>query len=583
MSATTKTFADFGIEIPYGRTGEVDVLCPKCSHTRKKSRDKCLSVNVDEGVWTCHHPHCGWSDGLGSKPEADWRSPMPNRAPKEYKAPRPLQEHVIPDAWARVVKWFEGRGITEAALLEKGVTTAIEFCAACDAKHNHILFPFYVDGKHLNTKHRCPNKHFRMESGAQRVFYNADACKDADTMVIVEGEIDALSCHVAGITNVVSVPDGAPALDAKNYSSKFDFLDSAKAMIDRMKRIIIATDADEPGQKLMEELARRIGPEKCSRVMWMDGVKDANECLIKFGPDILATYLTNPDPFPVEGIYTGHDMEPELLDAYRNSVVKGVDFGPPILGQHYRVDVAKLTIVTGIPGHGKSAALDQMLMWLAERHDWTFALFSPEQVPLDKHQRNLIELHSGKCFSDKYAPRMTETEMLEANRWVSDRFSFILPEEPGIDSILELARIEVFRRGVRGIVIDPWNELEHSRPRHMSETEYISQALSQFRRFARNHRLHLWLVAHPTKMRRIEDGPEPMPGLWDISGSAHFRNKADIGITVWRDIPAKDNQVQVRITKVRWEDDGMVGNIQYGYNPVNKRLIEIGLVREEVK
>jgi twinkle protein len=575
----TKTFADFGIEIPHGRGGELDTLCPQCSHTRKNRHHRCLSVNTEKGTWLCHH--CGWAGGLGGNPDEDWRAPMPQRAPKEYKPPRPLNEQAAPDRWQKVVAWFEGRGIPESVLIEKNITTAVEWCSdKCQANVSHILFPFYVAGKHINTKHRCSQKHFRMESGAQRVFYNQDAAT-GDTLVIVEGEIDALSCHVAGFTDVVSVPDGAPALDAKNYSSKFEFLDSAADFISSKRRIVIAVDADGPGQKLEEELARRIGPEKCSRVRWMDGVKDANECLIKFGPDVLAAYLANPEPFPVEGIYTGLDMVPELLDAYRGGVVKGVDFGPPILGDHYRVDVAKLCVVTGIPGHGKSAALDQMLMWLAQRHDWTFAFFSPEQVPLDKHQRNLIELATGKCFSDKYEPRMTEAEMLAGNTWVSDRFSFILPDEPSIDAILELARVQVFRNGVRGIVIDPWNELEHMRPRHLSETEYISEALSKFRRFARNHRIHLWLVAHPTKMRRFDDGAEPVPGLWDISGSAHFRNKADIGITVWRDVPANDNKVQIRITKVRWEDDGKVGNIQYAYDPSNKRLIELGIVRED--
>ena len=570
------TFADHGIEIPYGRTGEIDTLCPKCSHTRKNSRHRCLSVNTDEGVWTCHH--CGWTGSLGGTPEEDWRAPMPNRAPKTYAPPRALAAHVIPDLWEKVTAWFEQRGIPESVLIEKGVTSAIEFCPVCDAKVGHTLFPFYVDGTHINTKHRCGQKHFRMESGAQRVLYNFDACKSADTIVIVEGEIDALSCHVAGFTATVSVPDGAPALDAKNYSSKFSFLDAAQSLFDRVKHVVIATDADEPGQKLMEELARRIGPEKCSRVHWMDGIKDANECLVQFGPDVLATYLSNPTPFPVEGIYTGEDMIPELLDAYRNDVVKGVDFGPQLLSAHYRVDVGKMSIVTGIPSHGKSTVIDQMLMWLAIRHDWAFSIFSPEQVPLDKHQRNLIEMYSGKCFSQHFQPRMTEAEMLTANRWVSERFSFILPEEPSIESILDKARIEVFRRGVRGIVIDPWNELEHSRPRHFSETEYISDALSRFRRFARNHRVHLWLIAHPTKMRRNEDGSEPIPTLWDISGSAHFRNKADIGVTVWRDVPAKDNKVQVHITKMRWQDDGDVGAVRFAYDPSNKRLIELGLV-----
>ncbi len=57
-----QTFAEVGIEIPPGRSGEIDVVCPECSPTRKKSRDKCLSVNTVDGTWCCHH--CGWSGAL---------------------------------------------------------------------------------------------------------------------------------------------------------------------------------------------------------------------------------------------------------------------------------------------------------------------------------------------------------------------------------------------------------------------------------------------------------------------------------------------------------------------------------------
>jgi hypothetical protein len=52
------TFADFGIFIPPDASGQFYMTCPKCSHTRTKSRAKCLSVNVDEGLWNCHHPGC---------------------------------------------------------------------------------------------------------------------------------------------------------------------------------------------------------------------------------------------------------------------------------------------------------------------------------------------------------------------------------------------------------------------------------------------------------------------------------------------------------------------------------------------
>jgi twinkle protein len=179
-------------------------------------------------------------------------------------------------------------------------------------------------------------------------------------------------------------------------------------------------------------------------------------------------------------------------------------------------------------------------------------------------------------FNRGFTQRMSKESMLEGNAWVADRFAFILPESPGVDTILDLARVQVFRNGVRGVVVDPWNELEHARPHHLSETEYISEALTKFRRFARHHDVHLWIVAHPKKMERKADGSESVPGLWDVSGSAHFRNKADVGITVWRDVPANDNTVDVHITKVRFSDSGRLGKVRFGYEAASKRLYSIG-------
>lgn len=561
------TWYDLNISLPSGASGEVRVKCPECSHKRKPEhqRIKDLAVNVEKGTFHCHH--CGWSGGLAT---TDWRERKPI-----YTAPRPLPAVATPTMWDNVVKWFADRGIPESALAEKGITASSEYCPVCDTHMGTVLFPYFVGGKHVNTKHRCAKKHFRMEAGAQRVLYNQDACAESDTLVIVEGEIDALSVHVAGIPHVVSVPDGAPAPNAKNYASKFTFLEAAESLIERVDKVILAVDADDPGQTLMDELARRIGPEKCSRVIWPEGIKDANDCLITYGADVLKAYIDAAQPFPVEGIYTGFDLESDMIRLYQHGEDRGVGFGVPSLDEHYTVKTGQLTVVTGIPNHGKSTVMDQLFMWLAEQHDWTFAIFSPEQQPLARHQQHLIEQHVGKAFHTGYSERMSEAEMLQANRWVADRFAFILPETTAVDTILNLAKVQVFRNGVKGVVIDPWNELEHSRPRHLSETEYISEALSKFRRFARHHDVHVWLIAHPTKMRATETGKEPVPGLWDISGSAHFRNKADVGLTVWRDLELNDNTVELHITKMRFRSDGKLGNVTFAYDPPSKRLFWI--------
>lgn len=573
-----------GIDLPFGATGELRMTCPRCTPGRKPAnqRRKDLAVNTDEGVWHCHH--CGWSGSLRggeqSAPMSGDRLRDHERRPlrEAWERPRPLPSVTAPTLWQNAVTYFEGRGIPESVLAEKGVTASSEFCPVCGSDVGNILFPYYVDGVHINTKHRCGKKHFRMEKGAQRVFYNLDALAGHETAVIVEGEIDALSVHTCGIANVISVPDGAPALDATNYSSKFSFLEAAEDALAGVRRFVVATDADGPGQKLMDELVRRIGPEKCSRVVWDAGIKDANECLVAAGADYLRAMIEDAEPVPVEGIITAHDTARELDDLYDNGVDRGLEIGYPVLDQHYRIKPGYMSVVTGIPSHGKSGVIDQIIVKMAERHGWNITVFSPEQQPAHKHFQHLIELHAGKPMLDGPTPRMSKAEMHEHRRWVGDRFSILTPDDPSIENILELAKVEVYRRGVKGIVIDPWNELEHMRPRHMSETEYISAALSKLRRFAILQQVHIWIVAHPTKLRRNEDGAEPVPTLYDIAGSANFRNKADVGLSVWRDITTRDSRIQVHITKVRYADQGEPGGIVFGYDAPSKRLYEIGAV-----
>jgi twinkle protein len=581
-----KDFRDFGIDIPHGATGEVRAKCPQCTPSRKPAnqRKRDLAVNVAEGVFYCHH--CSWQGSLGSGAGSTGSSNPAPRKPRTgpaWEEPRPLPAAATPDLWGNAVAWFGERGIPEPVIARMHVTAAVEYCPVCDDRVGHVLFPFYAVGDHVNTKHRCGKKHFRMERGAKRILYNLDCVSDVikfqddvdAPLVIVEGEIDALSVMAAGIDHVVSVPDGAPAPHATNYSSKFDFLSHAEHLLQQVRQIVIAVDGDEPGRKLQHELARRLGPERCSIVTWDEGIKDANECLVVVGPGYLRSCIESAQPIPVKGIYTGNELAGELRDLYRYGVAPGYDFGVAELDGLLSIKTGYISVWVGIPSHGKSTALDQLLVWQAQRHGNRAALFSPEQQPLVKHQQHLIEQYTGKPFHDGPRPRMSESEMLAANNWVSEHFSFILPEDTSIRSILELARTQVYRRGVKVIVVDPWNELEHARERHQTETEYISEALSLFRAFARTHDVHFVIVAHPTKMRRNEDGSEPVPSLWDIAGSAHFRNKADIGVTIWRDLQAQDNTVEIHVTKMRFSDMGKLGSVTFGYEPSCKRLYSL--------
>jgi twinkle protein len=204
----------------------------------------------------------------------------------------------------------------------------------------------------------------------------------------------------------------------------------------------------------------------------------------------------------------------------------------------------RLSVVTGIPNSGKSEFVDALMVNLAMRYGWHFAVCSLENPP-GEHISKLAEKYLGLPFWDGPTRRMSESELMRAMDWADDHFHLIRFDEeaPTIEAILDKARAAVMRHGARGLVIDPYNELEHRRPSHMTETEYVSQLLGKVKRFAQNHGVHIWFIAHPAKMQR-ENGSLPPPTLYDISGSANWANKADIGIVVHRDLPIKVAQVR---------------------------------------
>jgi len=121
----------------------------------------------------------------------------------------------------------------------------------------------------------------------------------------------------------------------------------------------------------------------------------------------------------------------------------------------------------------------------------------------------------------------------------------------------------------------------------MTETEYISQNLTKIRRFSRNHHCHVWVVSHPTKLFR--EGPEnkyPVPTPYDISGSAHWRNKADNCITVWRDLNPENQslETQIHIQKIRKKHLGQLGlaKLQYEYSTGRYRDLWMGIMRKRI-
>lgn len=554
-------FAEAGIDLQHaiGTGSEVKTTCPQCSHTRKKKTDRCLNVNTAEGVYHCWH--CGWAGKVGES-----RAPVDR--PKPYAKPALKAQALSQAAQA----WFAGRGITPAVLERNRVASARVFMPQVGAEVGAVAFPYYRNGELVNCKYRDREKHFRMESGAERILYGFDDI--AETTVIVEGEMDKLSAEVAGFPNCVSVPDGAPAPGSKNLEGKFDYLSGPK--VEGVKRWIIAVDNDAPGICLRDELIRRFGVEKCLLVTWPEGCKDANDVLASRGVEALQSCIDQARPVPIVGVFGADDFADEFLRKYDEGVPRGFSTGWPTVDEWLRVQPGQLLIVTGIPGHGKSEWVDALCVNAAKAHGWRTAVYSPENQPTWLHLSKLAEKYVGKPFNDGPHARMTRQEAAEAKDWVQQYFFWIMPEQPNLTEIMDRARALVLRQGVRILVIDPWNEVEHSRPAGMTEAEYVSQSLMHLRRFARKHELVLIVVAHPKLLEKKADGSYPVPTPYDISGGAMWRNKADNCIAVYSpDITDASGYIELHIQKVKFKLFGRVGKVGLRWDRLTGRYSEV--------
>jgi twinkle protein len=235
-----------------------------------------------------------------------------------------------------------------------------------------------------------------------------------------------------------------------------------------------------------------------------------------------------------------------------------------------------MTIVTGIPSHGKSQFLDALVMNLAKDHDWPIAVCSPENLPVERHIAKLIEQYTGRPFGEGPTARCSSIDVVMAMDWLDSHFLFVAPDDAlTIPALLQQSKALVTRHGIRGLIIDPWNEFEHTMPHGQTETAYISTALGQIRRFGRAYGVHVWVVAHPQKLYRKDDGSYPVPTPYDISGSAHWRNKADNCITVWRDERDPESPVQIHVQKIRFREVGSPGMAELRFNRLNGRYQEL--------
>lgn len=461
--------------------------------------------------------------------------------------------------------------------------------AGCVSRGPHLAFEFKRNGVCMyrqikrewtdpETGARTKTFHIEPKDPPGGLFFWNDDCLNepcnGEPLIITEGAEDAMSWLSIGAPFVVSVPNGTPNRPGEGdidprEDHRFGYLwieGKLDPRLEQFTKIIIAVDDDKAGRVLRDELAIRLGRDRCWYLTYpKDDIaalrrpaKDSNEVLVHFGEDALGELLEDALPI-VPSRLSSFSQIPETKKVAFSTGWRGVD---PFM----QLVAPELVVLTGNPGHGKSQFALALGANLALHHQMRGAILQFE----DDVERNRGDLIRYALHAMSAEPG-DEAKIIEARTWVDRWFLTISPSENAEEDqdlawLMKIIEEAATRHGCKWLVIDPWNEVEHMFAKGQTEAQYLNTAIRKLKRAARRFQIILIIAAHPS----LEGGRKTdleTKSLYDISGGAVWRNKADHGVIVHRNTPTEP------ITHIKVEKSknhllmGRPGTFQMRYLP----------------
>lgn len=546
------------------RSGAEKTTCPKCSEGRRNKKDPCLSVNITTGEYCCHN--CSWK---GNVRFTDKRTDD-----KKYLKPTKEQweNQQLND---RIVNYSGTRGISKSTLNKFMVYGKEEWMPQTQKKERCICFPYIRNTEIVNIKFRDGRKNFKLVKDAEMMLFGMQTLEGRHSAIITEGEWDALAAYESGFGQdyvlepdndgvivehelgrwaVLSVPNGA-----SKGNQRLDYIDNCSDWLKLVDEFVIATDGDEAGIQLRDELIRRFGVEKC-RVLYYptDTVivcdtgkrpcKDLNEVLLHFGKKMVVELVLNAASLPIDGINYLEDVFESMFINFR----KGIQLAPTTrfktVDEFFRWKKGDINLFSGYANYGKTTFALQLMLTKSIYDGWKWAVFSPENYPANDFYDDIVEMYVGKWLS-----RMSEEEYCEACNFINEHIFYVYPEnEHDLESIHEKFRYLVLKKGVDGVMIDPFNQLDKNQKPYERDDQYLSETLKEIKRFALLNAVVYNIIIHPKNPTYEKDKPLPAVRMYDLAGGAMWGNKAD-NITIYDrpDFHKDKNSPNVKIHQIK--------------------------------
>ncbi|MBN2776824.1 MAG: toprim domain-containing protein [Bacteroidales bacterium] len=565
MKFEIKEYNYLGFDLKNKTRGRIKTVCPHCSDTRKKKDDPCVSVDIDNGLYYCHH--CGMNGSIHKYKK------ITNNG---FVTPKYDYDRNI-NIGNNVIAYFETRGISTRTLSLLRIEEETIFFPQIKKDRNAIVFPYFKNGVCINKKFRDGKKNFLLVKDAEKTFYNLDSIQFSETMIIHEGEIDVMSSIECGLYDTVSVPNGATM-----GNINLDFIEPIyDSHISNKKKIILAGDNDEPGRNLMNKLAERLGKHRCFTVNWGD-CKDSNEYLIKHGKEEYLLAIKNAEPIPIEGVYSIRSCEKELFNELRNGVIKGDTCRIKSLEKHFSWCKRDVYVFAGYANMGKTEFVYNLAMLKSMWDGWKWGIAGLEEKTTDRFYRKLVEMYVGKRIDPEhknYGNQMSEQELKKAIKFIDKHFFFVKPSDKfSKNNIFDLFEYTDAKHGLDGIIIDPFNKIVKDVTSGLRDDELLVRFYTDLERFNIEHNVCGVTITHMNKPQNIKDGVPSRPTQYDILGGQGTNNAVDQIVFVHSETKDRlDPNRTIIVAKVRDRDIvGYPGECNLSFDYRKRRFLDNG-------
>ena len=492
--------------------------CPVCGGGNNND-EYTFGLNFKKHVYNCHRGSCTAGKGTFKQlcdrfgVEADYYTERHGKGlKKEISEPykKPTKQLLTPTE--EVLKYFLKRGIG-SDIVEKYVSAAIFNNGTVAA------FKFTYHGEHVFTKFR--NIFYKKgdkqakevpEKDGKPVLWNIDNIDYSKPVILTEGMIDALSVIQAGFDNVVSVPMGC---------NNFKWVDLCWEEIQKINEWVLYMDNDEAGYKMQKELLNKFSEDKYKFSIVEHELKDANEELVEFGPEIVKSFIDNAKKVPLDGVIDISEIETTDISKL-DRVETGNNAIDMAMGGYL---FPSLNVWSGQRAAGKSTMLYQTLIpalekdynvfiYTGELDAGMFKLWFYNQIATERHLEAKVD-----HIRRKQNYRVNDTAIKAIDEWIKGKI-WVFDNRIGNDKDEIISRMkEAYKRyNCKLFVLDNLTVMRSKGIENKYEAQ--SELTDELRQFAINTNSCVNLVVHPRK------GNNKMFDNDDVGGSGDITNLA---------------------------------------------------------